>query len=120
MTRPSLPKPCLDFDCGGNTQGSSRCANHRNPRHPAYADPAYLSARRQIIGEHVALHGWTCPGASDLDHGPHRVAEGDLTADHIISLSKGVAQGLSLTDLNHRSNLRPLCGPANYRRGPGR
>lgn len=107
MARVQIPKPCLDCrELSGNT----RCRTHGgapHPTNPAYRDPAYRRTRNQMIRDHVATHGWTCPGAPERGHLPH--PSFDLTADHIISVSED--------GTNDRANLRVLCRPENIAKG---
>lgn len=107
MPRRQLPRPCLDC---GRLSSHSRCRPHRSrisARHSrAYSDPEYKRNRKILISRHVAMHGWVCPGAEDLDHEAHPCT--DLTADHIIQIAAGGGHELS--------NLRPLCASANKAR----
>ena len=107
-----VPRPCLD--CGALTTNQSRCPRHtrarnRTRRSPAYDDPEYRRHRRQMIKDHIAQHGWVCPGAPDLDHEAHPCTT--LTIDHIVPRSRG--------GTNSRTNLRVLCETENKRRGAG-
>ena len=70
----------------------------------------YDSAERRmhayIISEHVAAHGWVCPGAAELGHAPHRVVPGTLDVDDVLPVSRG-------GDRRDARNKRVLCRSVN-------
>lgn len=104
-----LLRPCLD--CNRLHTNTSRCGSHQQAKrqryNTAYSDPEYKRNRRILLDDHIARHGWICPGATDLDHEPHPST--DLTADHIIPTSEGGTHALD--------NLRVLCRRMNTSKG---
>lgn len=104
-----LRRPCLD--CGRLHTNASRCPTHqrakRQPYNQAYSDPEYKRNRKILLDDHIARHGWVCPGAEDLNHEAHPCT--DLTADHIVATSEGGTHALE--------NLRVLCRPMNTSKG---
>jgi hypothetical protein len=99
-------RPCLD--CGTLSE-ASRCPGHATARQrakdaqrPERRSHAEQERKRALIAEHVTLYGWRCPGAPDLDHPPH--PSDDLTADHLVPVHQGGAEG---------GPLRVLCRSKN-------
>jgi 5-methylcytosine-specific restriction enzyme A len=82
-------RPCLD--CGVPTTGS-RCPTHQRQwilsHRGTTTQQGYGRAWRRLaeaaVREHVASHGWLCPGWKRPSH-PSR----DLTADHPIAKANG-------------------------------
>lgn len=103
-----LARPCLD--CSRLHTNQTRCTHHQSRvtarQSAAYSDPEYKRNRKLLISEHVARHGWVCPGAADLNHEAHPCT--DLTADHIVQVVHGGGHGMD--------NLRVLCASMNKAR----
>ena len=96
--RPPVPKrPCLQ--CGAPTNGS-RCPAHKLPT-PGRQEN---SRRKQTVGRWLEEQGPWCPGWGVPGH---MCDPSDLTADHIIPISKGGMDG----------PLRVCCRACNSRRG---
>jgi 5-methylcytosine-specific restriction enzyme A len=68
----------------------------------------WIRLRDRIVRQHVAAHGWTCPG-----HGrpPHPVEPGKLTGDHIVPRSVAPDRRLD------PANVQVLCLSCNSRKG---
>ena len=62
-----------------------------------------------MIAQWVRLQGWVCPGIEGQP--AHGVGPGQLTADHIIPLSRGGTHDVT--------NMRALCQHCNSARGSG-
>lgn len=107
MTR-SLPRPCLG--CRRPTRRGARCDacsadyERSRPTRALRETAAYRRAVRGAVAEHVAVHGWVCPG--DDRHPAH--ATRDLTADHPLAIVRGGAVD---------QPLKVLCRSANSRKG---
>ena len=76
-----MPKPCLD--CGTTTH-TTRCPTckarrdrHRNQTRP-HLTGTWPALSRKLRADHVATHGWWCPGWNTPPHPSH-----DLTVDHV-------------------------------------
>lgn len=78
--------------------------NH--PPNPVRRTNRWRTLAASLIVDHVADHGWTCPGLPPK-HAPH--PSRDLTVDHIVPLSRG-------GDPFDRANLRILCRGQNLAR----
>ena len=94
--------------CGALATQGSRCDRH--PRRSGvganralHGSREWTQLSRRVIEQHVAEHGWTCPG-DGAEHPAH--PSRDLTADHIQPVKLG---GAPLD----RANLRVLCRSRN-------
>ena len=82
----TVKRPCLE--CGTPTEGS-RCPAHRLPKRRS---PSALAARKHperarrkaVVDAWIAEHGYVCPGWKIPAH-----PSTDLTADHVVPVSKG-------------------------------
>lgn len=99
------PRPCLT--CGALAVATRCPACTRTHGRPYHHGERVEHA--QLIREWVDQHGWTCPGAPDLGHPPHRVQPGALTADHVIEVAHGGQRA--------GGPKRILCRSANSSRG---
>ena len=75
--------------CGVPTMNGSRCVAcnrgfQRATRNPARDRPEWRKRSKRDIAEHVARHGWWCPGFGVTAH-----ASSDLTLDHVQPLALG-------------------------------
>lgn len=61
----------------------------------AYRDPEYRRVRKIMIEEHVALHGYTCPGLGTTRHPAHPAhpVTNPLTIDHIQPVAEQKGSG---------------------------
>lgn len=77
------PRPCLE--CGTPSNGTrcpsceARKQQTRNQARP-HLQGDWPALSRQLRAEHVAQHGWTCPGWHTPPH-----PSTDLTVDHILA-----------------------------------
>ncbi|RJQ68090.1 HNH endonuclease [Pseudonocardiaceae bacterium YIM PH 21723] len=106
-------RPCLG--CGRLTSNRSRCdacqqqwdrvqdSGRGSATQRGYG-AQYQRVARQLIAEHRQAHGAWCPGWA---RPPHQ--DEDLTADHIVPLSKD--------GTHQRSNLQVLCRTCNAAKG---
>ncbi len=77
--------------CGAQTFNGSRCIPcnrgfEKVTKNPARNRPEWRKRSKRDIAEHVARHGWWCPGY-DVPAHPSR----DLTDDHVDPLALGGA-----------------------------
>jgi 5-methylcytosine-specific restriction endonuclease McrA len=86
-----MPKRCLD--CGRTTTGGSRCAHCQRGR-----DSVYNSTRKRARAQATIAASPRCENCG---------ATADLTADHLVPVIDGGANG----------PLRTLCRSCNSRRG---
>ena len=96
-------KVCAEHGCPELVATGSRCQRHRKES-PTYLqrDWAERKRRARAVAQHVAEHGWWCPGWKVSQH-PSR----DLTADHVVPVVDG----------GRDSPLVVLCRSCNSRRG---
>lgn len=90
-------RPCLT--CGTLIRTGTWCSVHR--ARPGY-DHGERIRRVKVVAAHVQAHGWVCPGFQTNPHPSF-----DLTADHLVSVSRGGAES---------GSLRVLCRSCNSRR----
>lgn len=64
------------------------------------------SVRRDLIDEHIASNGYTCPG---WGRGEHRVRKRDMVIDHIVSYANGGRTSVQ--------NSQVLCASCNLAKG---
>jgi hypothetical protein len=98
--------------CGGRVMSrAQRCvscardkerARNRLPKKQAYADPTYKDAPNEGIC-------WVCG----------RPTNGFGTRDHVVELAVGLSRGMTIAQLNDRSNLRVAHSWCNSRRSAG-
>lgn len=108
----SYAVPCLK--CGVSTYFGPRCRRHARPDPPRRSKTptrtgythAEKKRRKQAVREHVARHGWVCPGWQRTAHRAY-----DLTADHVVPVAAGGSQG---------GPLQVLCRSCNGRKGASR
>ena len=95
-------KVCAEHACPELIETGSRCQRHRKES-PTYLqrDWAERKRRARAVAQHVAEHGWWCPGHAA--HEPHHSQ--DLTAAHIVAVANGGGAG-PLTVLCRSENSR--------------
>jgi len=71
-----IARPCIEADCPNLAASGSRCPKHLAEQRGKYKG-AWPSISRTAIRNHVAVHGWVCPGHRRDAHQSH-----DLTLDH--------------------------------------
>lgn len=117
MSRKTL-RPCSVPGCP-NLSTEGRCATHRASKRAAEdarrgtrtergLDNTWLRLRDRAVRDHVAEHGWACPG---FNRPPHPVRPGGLTGDHIVPRSVAPDRAHDPT------NIAVLCGPCNSAKG---
>lgn len=102
-----------------NLSTEGRCAIHRSELRAAEdakrgtrtergLDNRWLRLRDHKIREHVAAHGWVCPG---WQRDPHPVEPGQLSGDHIVARTAAPERALD------PSNVDVLCLSCNSAKG---
>lgn len=76
MSPSKAPTPCPRCSTLGPCEHRGAPRRHRSTA-------AWTEQSRQLIADHVARHGWWCPGFGD--HDPHE--SDDLTTHHVASLA---------------------------------
>lgn len=101
-------RSCLTCGTPGAGTRCRKCkAAHqraKDAKRPLRRTHAEQQRRRQAVADHVAVHGWLCPG--DETHASHPCD--DLTADHIMPVAAGGRED---------GPLRVLCRSRNSARG---
>jgi hypothetical protein len=93
----SLRRPCLD--CGKLGRWRTRCPRceamrerAKAARRPEYKTAAETRRRREAVAEHRARFGDWCPGFHERPGRPAHPSA-DLTADHVVEVSRGGSEG---------------------------
>lgn len=94
---------CLDCNTHHERGTTCKVRERTRRRHRSKAERRRRSA---VVAEHIAQHGYVCPGYGVPSH-----PSTDLTADHITPVSRGGSE--------EGGPLRVLCRSCNSRRGAG-
>lgn len=96
---------CAEPGCPVLIDQPGRCSQHRRES-PTYTERDWRERKRRqsAVTAWVARNGWICPGWQRPAHPSH-----DLTADHLVPVARGGADG----------PLRVLCRSCNSSRGVG-
>jgi hypothetical protein len=83
--RPGAKQPACCFGCQRERQRA------KDARRPLRRTGAEQQRRRAAVAEHVAVHGYVCPGCPPYGNHPHFAdpVTNPLTAEHVIAVGAG-------------------------------